>query len=97
MAGNLAIWLGSTGANYNFNFVPLATVLVYCVGFLLPWVLWLAAKALTSGVKYVDLVCLYGYSLSVFLPVTLLCTFNIEILRWALIIYATLSSGFFLF
>jgi hypothetical protein len=33
----------------------------------------------------------------VFGPITLLCTFNIELLRWALIIYAVTSSGYFLF
>lgn len=37
-----------------------------------------------------------GYALSIYIPVALLCVIRIEILRWALIGAATLTSGLFL-
>ena len=96
-AGNLAIWLNSSGARYDFNFIPFAAGLVYSVGLLIPFGLWLVCRKFHPESKIVDFVCLYGYSLTVFLPVTLLCTFDIELLRWILIIYATGSSAYFIF
>ncbi len=39
VAGNLALWIGSNGKVYDFNFVPLAASLVYMVGFIIPLIL----------------------------------------------------------
>ena len=96
-AGNLAMWLASSGSKYDFNFVPFAATLVYGVGLFIPFCLWLVCRKLNPSSRIVDFVCLYGYSLTVFLPVTLLCSLDFELLRWILIVYATGSSAYFIF
>uniref|UniRef100_A0A1I7UGV7 Protein YIPF n=1 Tax=Caenorhabditis tropicalis TaxID=1561998 RepID=A0A1I7UGV7_9PELO len=42
---------------------------------------------------YVDLVCLYGYSLAIFIPVTFLWIINMEWFRWVLIFVSVSLSG----
>lgn len=38
----------------------------------------------------------YGYGMSVFIPISLLCLVPIGILRWILVVSAAISSGLFL-
>ncbi|KAK9794060.1 hypothetical protein WJX73_002215 [Symbiochloris irregularis] len=40
--------------------------------------------------------CTYGYALSIFIPVALVCVIRIELMRWIVIGVATLTSGLFL-
>lgn len=41
--------------------------------------------------------CIYGYSLTAFIPVSLACVIPVEGIRWAVVAAATLLSGSFLF
>ena len=40
-----------------------------------------------------ELLCLYGYSLAIYIPVTFLWTIQIEWLQWSLVAIATFLSG----
>lgn len=42
------------------------------------------------------MLCLYGYSLSVFVPILILCVIPTSILQWLLMIYGILNSTLFL-
>ena len=37
-----------------------------------------------------------GYALSIFIPISFVCVLPYEVLRWAMIAVATVSSGLFL-
>ena len=37
-----------------------------------------------------------GYALSIFIPISFVCVLPYEVLRWAMIAVATMSSGLFL-
>jgi hypothetical protein len=40
--------------------------------------------------------CIYGYALTIFIPVSFACIIPVELLRWLLVMLATASSGLFL-
>lgn len=43
-----------------------------------------------------QVICLYGYSLSVFLPILVLCVIPVSFLQWILMIYGIINSTVFL-
>uniref|UniRef100_A0A1I8JQV1 Protein YIPF n=1 Tax=Macrostomum lignano TaxID=282301 RepID=A0A1I8JQV1_9PLAT len=42
---------------------------------------------------YLELLCLYGYSLSIYIPVSVLCVIQLAAVQWALILLAMALSG----
>eukprot|EP00349_Pseudokeronopsis_sp_Brazil_P002453 CAMPEP_0202957482 /NCGR_PEP_ID=MMETSP1396-20130829/1858_1 /ASSEMBLY_ACC=CAM_ASM_000872 /TAXON_ID= /ORGANISM="Pseudokeronopsis sp., Strain Brazil" /LENGTH=144 /DNA_ID=CAMNT_0049674969 /DNA_START=317 /DNA_END=751 /DNA_ORIENTATION=- len=84
---------------YEFNFVPAAATLIYCIGFGLPLALKLGMKLLGGGffnTSYVELFGIYGYSFSSLIVVSLLCCIPSDKLRWLLVLYACVASTGFL-
>lgn len=74
---NLSSWLnfapGSGAAlsiwKYDFRLVTMAAATVYPFAFVLPTALWLVLNHLgVTGLPLVHLICIYGYSLTVFVP-----------------------------
>jgi protein YIPF1/2 len=43
--------------------------------------------------KFLEVLCIYGYSLSIYIPLSILWLINIEILQWAFTGVAVLLSG----
>lgn len=77
--------------------VPLVGTIIYIFGFALPLFLYLAFKFVfkNSDLSYIQCLCLYGYSLAVFIPVMLICSIGIEVLQWIFVFYGSLSSTMF--
>ncbi|OAD61257.1 Protein YIPF1, partial [Eufriesea mexicana] len=91
---------------YEFHIVSYAATCIFLYAWLLPLILWGALKwtystrnteeglietHTTPGL--LELLCLYGYSLAIYIPVAFLCTIQIEWLQWSLVVVATLLSG----
>jgi len=53
-------------------------------------------KCFGSSTGFVSVVCTYGYSYTIFLPVVIACSFPIELMQWILIAYAVFSSTSFI-
>lgn len=53
---------------YNFQSVLTASSLVYGFAFLAPVAIWFIFKQYEANLKFVNVFCLYGYSLTIFLP-----------------------------
>lgn len=53
---------------YNFQSVLTASSLVYGYAFLAPVAIWFIFKQYDATLKFVPVLCLYGYSLTIFLP-----------------------------
>lgn len=75
VGSNLASWLSFKPGDavslwhYDFTLVTFALVAVYSFTFALPLAVWLALSYLgITNLPLVYLVCIYGYSLTVFLP-----------------------------
>ena len=46
-----------------------------------------------SNIKFIEILCIYGYSLSIFIPVSIFWVIQINILQWLLVVTALLLSG----
>ncbi|CAH2273046.1 YIPF2 isoform X1 [Pelobates cultripes] len=105
--GNLSTFIqmhDRAGYNYNpqFHKVSVAGVIIYSYAWLVPLALWgflQWRKGVMQGVgsySFLETVCVYGYSLTVYIPTTILCVIPFELFRWILIIVAMSISGFVL-
>lgn len=82
--------------HYDFRTVTFGSATVYGYITIIPLVLWLVFRWLAVSIGLVQIVCIYGYSLFVFLPIAVLCIIPFEWLRWLLIGLATADSILFL-
>ncbi|KAK0072910.1 hypothetical protein PV325_010544 [Microctonus aethiopoides] len=93
---------------YEFHIVSYAATIICLYVWLLPLGLWTAIKWTTSSNNanidaelmeenirpgLLELLCLYGYSLSIYVPVAFLWTIQIGWLQWILVGLATVLSG----
>ncbi|XP_060817692.1 protein YIPF1 [Bombus pascuorum] len=91
---------------YEFHIVSYAATCIFLYAWLLPLTLWGALKWTTSSRNteeeliesyatpgLLELLCLYGYSLAIYVPVAFLWTIQIEWLQWSLVALATFLSG----
>jgi len=46
--------------------------------------------------KLLDTVCIYGYSLSIYIPISIICVVPFSIMQWVLVAFAAAISGWFL-
>ncbi|XP_046835396.1 protein YIPF1 [Vespa crabro] len=91
---------------YDFHLISYAAISIFLYAWLLPLVLWGALKWTTSmrnteeeliesyaSPGLLEIICLYGYSLTIYIPVAFLWTIQINWLQWTLVIIATFLSG----
>ena len=83
---------GNKTKNFFQDFIPIAAFIIYCVGFGIPVLITFLMKIFGVSMQFVTVICTYGYSYSVFLPVVIICTAPYEILQWLLLTYAIFSS-----
>jgi len=102
MTGNLASYISfvptptQTKWTYNFNQLTLAGSVVYSYVTLLPLLVWLLLRYYEASKKLVDVLCIYGYTLSVFVPISILCVLPSNLLRWLLVLIGGTTSAIFL-
>ena len=94
--GALSYYFTDYKNNYFQSFVPVAGSFLYSFGFGFPLVLWLCFKFFNIKTKYMTLVCLYGYSLTCFIPVLIICAFGFNWIQWLFLTYAISNSTAFL-
>jgi len=102
MTGNLASFISFTPTTaqpkwtYNFNQLTLAGTVVYSYVTLLPLLFWLLLRYYEASKKLVDVICIYGYTLSAFVPISVLCVIPSNLLRWILVLGGGAVSAVFL-
>ena len=94
--GALSYYFTNAVNNYFQLFVPVAGSILYSFGFGFPFVLWLCLKIYKIEMKYVSLICLYGYSLTCFVPVLILCASGFGWIQWILLTYGIANSSAFI-
>eukprot|EP00744_Colponema_vietnamica_P000370 GILI01000648.1.p1 GENE.GILI01000648.1~~GILI01000648.1.p1 ORF type:complete len:353 (+),score=129.40 GILI01000648.1:86-1144(+) len=98
-AGNFSSYVTSnksTEWEYDFSYVPAAAGVVYGFGFVFPLVLWFIMRQFGTQTPIVQVICIYGYSLFVFIPLTLLSIIPYEAARWVFVTLGLLMSSSFL-
>ncbi|TMS34805.1 hypothetical protein L596_002322 [Steinernema carpocapsae] len=98
--GNLSKYVQSSGASgqtfeNDFGLITGASTIialyVLVVPFILYNVIWYRQAAIQYS--YLELLCAYGYSLTIFVPVSILWVVDFEWFRWSLIAVSVFLSG----
>lgn len=108
ISGNIANYLQHASTNYHwrydFHLVSYAATAICLYVTLVPSILWGLLKwsiqvtdieGLNEDVApgMLELICVYGYSLFIYIPVSVLWSIQINFLQWSLLFLATFISG----
>jgi len=100
ITGNLANYLTSDLPSgewyYNFNKVTWGALTIYGYTIVIPFIMWLVFKWMKIPFRLLELLCIYGYALFVFIPASILCVVPLVVLQWIVTGIAALLSGWFL-
>ena len=83
---------GNNNKNFFQEFVPIASGVIYGVGFGLPVLISFLMKIFGTSSTFVSVICTYGYSFSIFLPMSIICVIQVDLLQWIVLTYAVFSS-----
>jgi len=98
VTGNVASYLNSyrTGqaATWTFDIEALSVAAGCIYGYLIviPLILWGVSKYYKLELQLLDILCIYGYSFFIYLPVSVLCILPFDYVRWALVAFGGLLS-----
>ncbi|XP_029945628.1 protein YIPF2 [Salarias fasciatus] len=104
ISGNLSSFLSQMGdPSYHyrpqFHRVTVAAAAIFLYAWLVPGALWgfllwrLGGDRPVGGYSFLETVCVYGYSLFIYIPTSVLWIIPLEWLRWTLIVVAMVISG----
>ncbi|CAG8792836.1 15652_t:CDS:2, partial [Cetraspora pellucida] len=95
IAGSIdAIQGGKT--NYDFKILSFGTVAIYSYTFGISLFVWGALKYFGCRPSLMDTVGLYGYGLTIWLPISVLCIVRHNLLQWIFVIVGFVISAFFI-
>ncbi|XP_045621538.1 protein YIPF1 isoform X3 [Procambarus clarkii] len=100
ITGNLANYLATTPEDtyvwrYEFRKVTLAASAIFAYAWLIPLAVWglLVWRGSRAKISLLELLCIYGYSLAIFVPVSILWMVPQDWFKWCLAIVAPILSG----
>lgn len=99
IAGNLANYLASEGKDYqwkyDFHKVTFSATAIFCYWWLIPTAIYLTLwwRKSQAGYTFLEIICLYGYSLAIYIPISILWVVPYEWFKWTLVIVGALLSG----
>ena len=83
---------GNNNKNFFQEFIPIAGIIIYSVGFGVPILIAFLMKIFGNSLGIVHVICTYGYSFSIFLPISIICVIQVDPLQWIVLFYAVFSS-----
>ncbi|XP_055950316.1 protein YIPF1-like [Argiope bruennichi] len=100
ICANIANYLTTEGRSahtwsYDFHKVSLSATAIYSYVFLLPIILWGLMWYRQSSNRYtlLEILCVYGYSLAIYVPISVLWVIQVAWLQWILVIIGATLSG----
>ena len=106
--GNFAEWLtaasqrgmaaalaGGHSLTYDFTKVTFGATIVYGYASLVPLLVFFALRYAGARTSLVDLLCLYGYSLFIYVPASILCIPPSSVVQWIFVALAAAASTTF--
>ncbi|GAM23762.1 hypothetical protein SAMD00019534_069370 [Acytostelium subglobosum LB1] len=98
VTANLNEYIGSNHSSWEVDFKKLvySTIAILGYAFAIPLILWALFKWMKLQLRLLDMVCIYGYALFIFIPASVLCVVPIGIFQWVIVGLCTLVSGAFL-
>ncbi|KRX05049.1 hypothetical protein PPERSA_06683 [Pseudocohnilembus persalinus] len=97
--GNIQGYFSSEGSSFRFDysFVPFAALLIYLIGFGTPILMGIVMKCFGNQVTAFELICLYGYSMAIYIPIIVLCIIPFDWSQWLFLAVGTGISIHFMF
>jgi hypothetical protein len=102
--GNFADWIDFASKNgmqssyawtYDFTKMTFGATIVYGYTMLIPLLVYLALRYAGARTTLVDLLCLYGYSLFIYVPASILCIPPSPVVQWIFVAVAAFASTTF--
>ncbi|GIY50123.1 protein YIPF1 [Caerostris extrusa] len=100
ISANIANYLRTEGQgahlwSYDFHKVSLSATAVYSYTFLLPLILWglMWYRQNTNRYTLLEMLCVYGYSLAIYVPISVLWVIQVAWFQWILVIIGAVLSG----
>lgn len=100
--GNIADYMQSGGEGqhwrYDFRKVSISATTIFCYALLVPlllWVLlwWRRRQDDQTALGLMEMISLYGYSLSIYIPISILWTIPFPWIQWTFVIVGAALSG----
>uniref|UniRef100_T1IH16 Glutathione peroxidase n=1 Tax=Strigamia maritima TaxID=126957 RepID=T1IH16_STRMM len=98
--GNLANYLtvansGNYLWHYDFQKVTLSATTIYAYASLTPLLIWIFLwyRNAGHGCTFLEIICVYGYSLSVYVPLSIFWVIQVRALQWILVVIGSILSG----
>lgn len=96
LAGSLAAYIAGKPHVYDFTMLSSAVFVVYIYAFLCPALVWASTKYFGCQPSLLDIINYYGYGLTIWIPVSLLCIIPYDYARWAFVGAAFIVTAIFL-
>ncbi|ORX87098.1 Yip1-domain-containing protein [Basidiobolus meristosporus CBS 931.73] len=81
---------------YDFNLLWFSAVTVYVYVTVVPAIFWILTKWLGCQPSLLEILNVYGYALSIWIPISVVCIIPNEVVRWSLVGAGFGTSGFFM-
>jgi hypothetical protein len=80
----------------DYSKMGISAAVIYGYIFILGVGLYFAVRYFKGDIKLVNIFCIYGYCLTIFIPVSFVCIVPLDWLRWLMVGISTAISGLFL-
>ncbi|RHZ75166.1 hypothetical protein Glove_217g55 [Diversispora epigaea] len=95
IAGTIASFIDQKDDKFDLTILSFAVAAIYSYSFGIPLLVWITLKYFGCKPSLMGILGLYGYGLTVWIPISVLCIIPNEIIRWTLVITGFAISGFF--
>jgi hypothetical protein len=103
ISGNISNYLQTAGSGakyvwkYDFHKVSYAATAVFFYVWVLPIFLYLVcAWKKSTQISFLEILCVYGYSLCIYVPISILWVIQVTWLQWLFVMVGSVLSGFVL-
>ncbi|KAJ1962303.1 hypothetical protein GGI12_002729 [Dipsacomyces acuminosporus] len=96
LSQSIAETLAGGKREYDFTMLSFASFTVYSYVLVVGTFVYLATKYFGSQPGLMECFSIYGYAMSVWIPISVLCVLPFDWFRWAMVAVGFISSGFFI-
>ncbi|XP_064626580.1 protein YIPF1-like isoform X2 [Lineus longissimus] len=99
ICGNLANYISCGRSDYewkyDFHKVTFAAAAIFCYWWLIPAAIYglLWWRGSQAGYTFMEIICVYGYSLAIYIPISILWVVPFQWFQWTLVAVGMLLSG----
>ncbi|KAI9205958.1 uncharacterized protein BJ171DRAFT_500192 [Polychytrium aggregatum] len=96
IAGSISAIINDQPFNYDMALLSFAVGAVYFYAAVMPLVIWAVARYFASPSSVFEIIDVYGYGLTIWVPASLICVIPSNLIQWILVLAAFASSTYFI-